>query len=41
MCGTVMRDADGGYDFRGRGFFHPVAWVEQPSGDDLPGVRGG
>lgn len=42
MCGTVMHDADGGYECRGCGYFHPVAWVERPDdGDDVPAIRGG
>lgn len=41
MCGTVMHDVDGGYQCRGCGFFHQVASVEHPGGDDIPGIRGG
>ncbi len=39
-CGTVMRDADGGYQCGGCGWFEDVPWVERPAGaDDLPELR--
>ena len=38
-CGTVMRDADGGYACGGCGYFQDVPWVERPiGGDDLPSI---
>lgn len=41
MCGTVMRDADGGYQCGGCGLFEDVPWVERPAaGDGIPGVHG-
>lgn len=41
-CGTVMRDADGGYECGGCGWFADVPWIERPTApDDLPGVGGG
>lgn len=40
FCGTVLRDADGGYVCGGCGYFQDVPWVERPGeGDDLPGIR--
>lgn len=38
-CGTVMRDADGGYSCGGCGHFVDTPWVERPhGGDHLPSV---
>ncbi len=38
-CGTVMRDADGGYLCGGCGHFVVMPWVVRPrSGDHLPSI---
>ncbi len=36
-----MRNADGGYECGGCGWFEDVPWIERPAAvDDLPGLRG-
>lgn len=41
VCGTVMRDADGGYVCGGCGWFQDVPWIERPRGSDgFPGFSG-
>lgn len=41
LCGTVLREVDGGYECAWDGTRIDVPWAERPTdGDDLPSVLG-